>query len=115
MLLNVCTAPDAMDTSTRQKHEELKLPRFSIPTKRKLQQRSMLDRFLSQALSVPLEEGKLTCIDDNNFILTLDFTMKLLSSHERVACRTPCIIEGKTGVFQDSLNQNVRKPSKCRD
>jgi hypothetical protein len=34
-------------------------------------------------------EQRISCIDDHSFVLTLDFTMKLLSIHERVAC---CIL-----------------------
>jgi len=101
----LCTAPDEMETSTRRELEELDLPGFSIPTNRYLQQRSSLDRFLSQALNLPLEDGRLLCIDDNHFVLTLDFTMKLLSIHERVACHTPCVIEGETGVSKTALTR----------
>ena len=101
----VCTAPDDMDESKRRALEDLDLPGFSVPTNRDLQQRRTLDRFLSQALNLPLEENVLKCIDDNNFILTLDFTMKLLSIHERVACHTPCVIEGETGVSKTALTR----------
>jgi hypothetical protein len=101
----VCTAPDAMDQITRRRLEELDLPGFFIPTNRELQRRSTLDCFLSQALNLPLEGGRLKCVDDNNFVLTLDFTMKLLSIHERVACCTPCVIEGETGVSKTALTR----------
>jgi hypothetical protein len=101
----VCTAPDDMDSSMRRRLEELNLPGFSIPTNRELQLRSTLDRFLSQALNLPLEGGRLKCVDENNFVLTVDFTMKLLSIHERVACCTPCVIEGETGVSKTALTR----------
>lgn len=92
----LCTSPDQMDSSMRLNLEELDLPGFSIPSNRDLQQRNTLDRYLSQALNLPLKEGRMSCIDENSFVLTLDFTMKLLSIHERVACQTPCVIEGKS-------------------
>ena len=106
----ICTAPDLIDAETRSKYESLNLPGFFIPTSQDLKQRSILDRFLSQALQVPLvasEDGsmKLQCIDDNSFILTLDFTMKILSIHERIACKIPCIIEGETGVSKTALTK----------
>jgi hypothetical protein len=106
----VCTSPEEMDLKTREKYESLKLPGFIIPTTEHLEKRSTLDRFLSQALDVPLVTGedgqqRLQCIDDNCFVLTLDFTMKLLSIHERIACRVPCIIEGETGVSKTALTK----------
>jgi hypothetical protein len=91
----LCTAPDQMEANARLKLEEIDLPGFTIPSNRDLQQRNTLDQYISQALNLPLKDGRLACIDDNRFILTLDFTMKLLSIHERVACQTPCVIEGE--------------------
>jgi hypothetical protein len=101
----LCTSPDEMDEDTRRQLDQLDLPGFAIPSSRELQQRDTLDRFLSQALNLPLRDGRLACIDQSNFILTLDFTMKLLSIHERVACRTPCVIEGETGVSKTALTR----------
>ncbi len=93
----VCTAPDLMTKESIEKYESLDLPGFYIPTKAELYKRSTLDRFLSQALDVPLARGldgseSLSCIDENRFVLTLDFVMKLLNIHERIACRIPCVI-----------------------
>ncbi len=105
----VCTAPETLDGDVREKLERLDLPGFCIPTSEQLQQRTTLDRFLSQAIGVPLEKVDeiecLRCIGENGFILTLDFTMKLLNIHERVACRVPCIIEGETGVSKTALTK----------
>ena len=106
----VCTSPEQMDAETRSKYERLDLPGFVIPSSQDLEQRSTLDRFLSQALNVPLStssdgQQRLRCIDDNAFVLTLDFTMKLLSIHERMACRIPCIVEGETGVSKTALTK----------
>ena len=89
----------------------LDLPGFYIPKPEELQQRATLDRFLSQALRIPLtqhepdDSQRLSCIDDNRFVLTLDFTLKLLNIHERVACHIPCIIEGETGVSKTALTK----------
>jgi len=106
----VCTAPDKLDPALRTKLAHLDLPGFRIPTTSDLDQRGTLDLFLSQALDIPLQtrsDGSkvLQCIDDAGFILTLDFTMKLLSIHERVACRIPCLIEGETGVSKSALTK----------
>ena len=104
----MCTAPDLMTKDSIQRYESFDLPGFFIPTLQQLQNRKLLDLFLSQALSVPLTtdstgNGYLQCIDENGFVLTLDFVMKLLNMHERVACHIPCIIEGETGVSKTAL------------
>jgi len=106
----ICTSPEEMDRETRQKYESLDLPGFVIPTTQDLAQRSTLDRFISQALNVPLStrgdgQMRISCIDDHSFVLTLDFTMKILSIHERIACHVPCIIEGETGVSKTALTK----------
>jgi hypothetical protein len=105
----ICTSPETLDDDVRIRLERLDLPGFRIPRSEQLQQRATLDRFLSQAIGLPLQsvEGveRLRCIDDNGFILTLDFTMKLLNIHERVACRVPCVIEGETGVSKTALTK----------
>lgn len=106
----MCTAPNDLDLGLRQKLSTLDLPGFHIPTKSELETRSSLDRFLSQALEIPMVSNgdgsqSLRCIDEHGFILTIDFTMKLLSIHERVACRVPCLIEGETGVSKTALTK----------
>ena len=104
----ICTAPDLMNEESIDRYKSLDLPGFYIPTTAQLRHRSTLDCFLSQALNVPLSSGedgakRLACIDDNKFVLTLDFAMKMLNMHERVACRIPCVIEGETGVSKTKL------------
>jgi von Willebrand factor type A domain len=107
----LCTAPERIEVEWMQKLSELDLPGFSIPTKALLEQRTTLDRYLGQALGITLtthDDGRadcLQCIDDHKFILTLDFTIKLLLIHERVECRTPCILEGETGVSKTALTK----------
>ena len=106
----ICTAPDLMANESIDRYESLDLPGFCIPTSTQLRQRTTLDRFLSQALNVPLVRGpngseRISCIDDNKFVLTLDFVMKLLNIHERVACHIPCVIEGETGVSKTALTK----------
>ena len=106
----ICTAPDLMTNESVERYKSLDLPGFFVPTISQLRDRATLDRYLSQALDVPLtttEDGldRLQCIDENRFVLTLDFVLKLLNMHVRVACRIPCIIEGETGVSKTALTK----------
>ena len=45
--------------------------------------RNLLDGYLSRALNVELENRRLTPIDDSAYVLTLDYTIKMLNIHER--------------------------------
>ena len=102
----LATAPELMDPETRSRLEELRLPGFFIPENREINKRDTLDRYLSQALKVPLNEsGRLGCIDKHKFVLTLDFTVKLICIHERIACGKPCVLEGETGVSKTALTK----------
>ena len=50
--------------------------------------RNLLDGYLSRALNVELENGRLTPIDDSAYVLTLDYTIKMLNIHERsIVCK----------------------------
>ena len=122
----VCTSPRHMDPNKRKKLESLDLPGFAVPTDRELKDINSLIRFLSQAMTIPLSEHKngakyLESVHESGFVLTLDFTMKLLRMHERVVCRTPCIVEGETGVSKTALtkmysmlrNESVRKRARA--
>ena len=106
----ICTSPDDLDPTQREKFEQLDLPGFAIPNTMELRQRETLDRYLSQALSIPLTEDEngnqyLQCVNDHKFVLTLDFTLKLLNIHEHVSCGAPCIMEGETGVSKTALTK----------
>ena len=89
-----------------------------------------MDEYLAKALSLPLsevtkavqvrtdKEGKpifdtyykrLKIIDDNNYILTLDYTLKMINIHERRECGMPVIIEGETGVGKTELLKMLSK------
>ena len=61
---------------------------------------------MSRALGVPLsKDGRLSPIDDRPYpyVLTLDYTLKMLNIHERYECGVPVIIEGETGVGKTAL------------
>ena len=49
----------------------------------KLYSRELLDKYLSRAIGVELQDGRLTPIDDSAYVLTLDYTIKMLNIHER--------------------------------
>ena len=67
--------------------------------------RELLDKYLSRALNVELKDGHLKPIDDAGYVLTLDYTLKILNIHERYRCGVPVIIEGETGVGKTALVQ----------
>ena len=74
-----------------------------------LYSRDKLDSYLSRALNVPLEKGRLRAIDDCQYVLTLDFAIKMLNIHERAECGVPVIIEGETGVGKTALIEMLSK------
>ena len=76
---------------------------FVLCFNRDLYSRQKLDEYLSRALNVPLAKRRLTPIDEQNYVLTLDFTLKMLNIHERYECGIPVIIEGETGVGKTAL------------
>ena len=67
--------------------------------------RDILDKYLSKALGVELKDRRLKQIDEANYVLTLDYTLKMLNIHERYRCGVPVIIEGETGVGKTALVQ----------
>ena len=48
-------------------------------------------------------------MDDSNYVLTLDFAIKMLNINERAECRVPVIIEGETGVGKTALVEMLSK------
>ena len=48
-------------------------------------------------------------IDDSAYVLTLDYTIKMLNIHERYECGVPVIIEGETGVGKTALIEMLSK------
>ena len=68
-----------------------------------------MDKCISRALNVPLQDGRLLAIDEENYVLTLDFTIKMLQIHERYECGEPIILQGETGVGKTSLLQMLSK------
>ena len=79
------------------------------PSLRDLFSRDILDGFLSRALNIQLENNRLVAIDDSAYVLTLDYTIKMLNIHERYECGVPVIIEGETGVGKTALIEMLSK------
>ena len=50
---------------------------MNILRHRELNDRKKLDRYLSSALDVPLKDERLQDVDDANYVLTLDYTVKV--------------------------------------
>ena len=71
--------------------------------------RRVLDSYLSRALNVELEKEQLSIVDDAAYVLTLDYTIKMLNIHERHECGIPVIIEGETGVGKTALVEMLSK------
>ncbi len=88
------------DLSQRKYYENLY---FFFSYLRDLYSRDWLDSYLSRALDVPLEKGRLAPIDEYKYVLTLDFAIKMLNINERAQCGVPVIIEGETGVGKTAL------------
>lgn len=74
-----------------------------------LSSRELLDSYLSRSLNVELEKGRLSVVDGSEYVLTLDYTLKMLDIHERCKCKVPVIIEGETGVGKTALVEMLSK------
>ena len=71
--------------------------------------RMRLDEYLSRALNIRLNKGRLKLIDEDSYVLTLDYALKMLNIHERFKCGVPVIIEGETGVGKTKLVEMLSK------
>ena len=56
-----------------------------------------------------LDGGRIPIIKENKYVLTLDYTIKMLNIHERFMCGSPVIIEGETGVGKTALVEILSK------
>ena len=74
-----------------------------------LYNRCFLDKYLSRALNVEMEDGRIPVLDDSAYVLTLDYAIKMLNIHERFKCGVPVIIEGETGVGKTALVEMLSK------
>ncbi len=85
--------------------------------------KNLLHSYLSRALSIKLEDCDIDrkgsgdqqsnqvirLIGESQYVLTLDYTIKMLNIHERYKCGMPVIIEGETGVGKTALVEMLSK------
>jgi len=98
------TRPEAIEI---ERAEQLRSLEMRVPTEEDLRDPKVLETYLALGLGVDVEDreqragfdmqlGRLAAIAEHKFVLTLDFAMKMLCMHERIACRVPCTMEGET-------------------
>ena len=63
---------------------------------------------LSSSLNIPVKECQ-ALLEESQYVLTCDYTMKMLNIHERRECGVPVIIEGETGVGKTALVEMLSK------
>ena len=76
---------------------------------RELYSSTVLHKYLSRSLNIPLKNDRLMPIQESQYVLTLDYTLKMLNIHERYECGIPVIIEGETGVGKTALVEMLSK------
>ncbi len=54
-------------------------------------------------LPVKIQHERLKIFDDHEYVLTLDYALKMLTINERLLSGTPVVIEGETGVGKTKL------------
>ena len=81
---------------------------YSVSFYSTLHSREYLVDCLSRALTVR-RENCMEVLDKENYVLTLDFTMKILSINERRVCGVPVVLEGETGVGKTALVEILSK------
>lgn len=119
----LCSNPDDADTEWVRRKSLLSTLQMQVPTTDDLcrPDRRVLDSYLGHGLDIPLSNmrqensstglkfdfdlGTVDLIDRSQFVLTLDFTIKLLKMNERIECGVPCIMQGETGVSKTALTQ----------
>ena len=82
---------------------------INIPTHTDLGTRKKLEELLAHALSVDSLETISKLIAEEEYVLTVDFLLKMLNIHERRMCRYPVVIVGETGVGKTKLLEFLSK------
>ena len=67
--------------------------------------KELLHKILARGLGVPCnpKTGHIDLLDDMQYVMTLDFAVKMLTIHERRLCGIPVVIKGETGVGKTFL------------
>ena len=68
-----------------------------------------LHKILARGLGVPFnpKTGHIDLLDDMQYVMTLDFAVKMLTIHERRLCGIPVVIKGETGVGKTFLLETL--------
>ena len=82
---------------------------INIPTHVDLGTRKKLEELLAHALSIESTDIISKLITDEEYVLTVDFLLKMLNIHERRMCRYPVVIVGETGVGKTKLLEFLSK------
>eukprot|EP01035_Chromulina_nebulosa_P018636 gene18636-24375_t len=117
----LCTKPDDDDPDWINRKDKLRLLKLCVPSNEDLNRadRRVLDSYLANGLGIELNDiqseqsssgqdfdfnlGSLPVLENNQFVLTVDFTIKLLTIYERIECGINCILQGETGVSKTKL------------
>ncbi|KAI6653840.1 hypothetical protein LOD99_3342 [Oopsacas minuta] len=82
---------------------------ISIPSHTDLGTRKKLEELLAHALSLENSETISKLIHEEEYVLTVDFLLKMLNIHERRMCRYPVVLVGETGVGKTKLLEFLSK------
>ena len=63
---------------------------------------------LSRSLNVPKDDC-MKLLAEENYVVTLDYILKMLNINERRLCGVPVVIEGETGVGKTALVEMLSK------
>ena len=76
---------------------------------RQLRKRHKLDELVSMALGVPYNSktGHIDILDKREYVMTLDYAVKMLAIHERRLCGVPVVIKGESGVGKTFLLETL--------
>lgn len=64
---------------------------------------------VNKTLKTKTQYKRLKIIDESNYVMTLDYALKMINIHERKECGMPVIIEGETGVGKTELLKMLSK------
>ena len=77
--------------------------------------KELLHKILARGLGVPYnpKKGHIDLLDDMQYVMTLDFAVKMLTIHERRLCGIPVVIKGETGVGKTFLLETLSALWNC--
>ena len=80
-----------------------------ILTNRQLHQCDTLHKILARGLGVSCnpKTGHIDLLEDMQYVMTLDYAVKMLTIHERRLCGIPVVIKGETGVGKTFLLETL--------